>query len=96
MSFKDNQEFLEKCTACAGSGYYDVKKSPPCEACKGTGEVNLDNQIETYARSQYIKGYEESLRKTMEDILNIYQEVSPNGAKLAKIREYLKIEPQDH
>jgi len=25
------------CTACAGSGYYDIYKSPRCLACNGTG-----------------------------------------------------------
>ncbi len=33
------------CTACSGSGYYDVKGSPKCGQCGGTGvskEMNFD------------------------------------------------------
>lgn len=26
------------CIACAGSGRYDVKGSPKCSACNGTGQ----------------------------------------------------------
>lgn len=26
------------CTACSGSGYYDVAGSPPCTECGGTGK----------------------------------------------------------
>ena len=25
------------CVACSGSGYYDVKGSPKCSSCAGTG-----------------------------------------------------------
>lgn len=28
----------EKCSACSGSGYYDVNGSPACGICNGTGE----------------------------------------------------------
>jgi DnaJ-class molecular chaperone len=28
------------CTACNGSGRYDVKNSPPCSACNGTGKIS--------------------------------------------------------
>lgn len=31
-----NQE-PKKCTACIGSGYYDSKNNPKCQACNGTG-----------------------------------------------------------
>jgi len=43
----------------------------------------------------YHKGYEEAQKKIKADLLPIYQNQSPSGAKLAKIREYFKIEPQD-
>lgn len=29
---------LRTCTACAGSGYYDLHGSPRCGACDGTGK----------------------------------------------------------
>ena len=95
MSFYNSKEYLEQCTACGGSGYYDNDNNPPCEACNGTGEEKLGEQIETYARHQHIDGYEKAMKKIKEDIQSIFQEVSPAGAKLAKIREYLNIEPQD-
>jgi hypothetical protein len=96
MQFNTSKELLEKCPACAGSGIFDTENSPPRGSCYGTGKINLNEQIETYARYQYIKGYEESMAKLKEDIQSIYQETSPSGAKLAKIREYLKIEPQEN
>lgn len=29
------------CTACNGSGYYDAKDNPPCDACEGTGKASV-------------------------------------------------------
>lgn len=29
---------LRTCSACNGSGYYDVFGSPPCAGCNGTGK----------------------------------------------------------
>ena len=29
---------LRPCSACNGSGYYDVDNSPECGACDGTGK----------------------------------------------------------
>lgn len=36
------------------------------------------------------------MEKVKEDITQIYQSNTPSGAKLAQIREYLKVEPQDN
>ena len=32
-----NKPIQQKCTACGGSGRYDVKGSPKCGSCNGTG-----------------------------------------------------------
>lgn len=32
---------LGPCTACYGSGHYDVNGSPPCGACNGTGKERI-------------------------------------------------------
>lgn len=32
------------CTACNGSGHYDVKNSPKCGACNGTGKEKYKPQ----------------------------------------------------
>ena len=95
MSFYKSKEYLEKCPACGGSGYYDNEENPACEACNGEGKVELDKQIESYALYKYTDGYEEATRQIKKDIQSIFQEGSPTGAKLAKIRKYLKNEPQD-
>lgn len=31
----------QRCTACAGSGYYDHNGSPPCGSCEGTGKERV-------------------------------------------------------
>lgn len=36
----NKQKEKQKCTACNGSGHYDVKNSPKCAACNGTGLEN--------------------------------------------------------
>jgi DnaJ-class molecular chaperone len=95
MSFYETKKSLESCAACGGSGFYDSDENPPCDACNGTGEVKLGEQIESYALYKYTDGYDEATEKIKNDIRSIFQENSPTGAKLAKIREYLKIEPQD-
>lgn len=39
------------CIACGGSGYYDVKNSPKCSACNGTGKNGKDGfDKETYLK----------------------------------------------
>jgi len=34
---------LQVCSACNGSGHYDVKGSPPCGACSGTGKEEYES-----------------------------------------------------
>ena len=36
-NFTEHPRETKVCTACSGSGYYDVDGSPPCGACNGTG-----------------------------------------------------------
>lgn len=43
---------LQRCTACAGSGYYDSFGSPPCGACDGTGKERVAPAASSSQREQ--------------------------------------------